>query len=186
MKTLWRAAGTALIALAAPAQAHRLDEFLQSATIRVTPDRVALYLRLVPGENVAQQVWEGIDTDRDGQLSAAEQGAYVRQVLADTTLTIDGRPVDLETLAAWFPARADVEKGIGQISLSLQAPWVLASGAHRLQLVSGHRRALSVYLVNTLVPVERELHITGQQRSVDQTHYVLDFQREKIATLKVH
>lgn len=110
----------------------------------------------------------------------------MHQVLADTMLTLDDKPIDLEILAARFPAKADVKKVIGQISLSLQAPWVLAHGTHRLQLMSRHRRTLSSYLVNALVPVDREMHITGQQRSADRTDYVLDFQRDKSTLLPLH
>lgn len=163
------------MALATPAHAHRLDELLQSATLRVTPERVALHLRLVPGVNVAQQVWDDIDLDDDGDISLAEQQTYVRQVLADTVLRIDGKSVAPEVVAAWFPIQTDVKKGIGQISLSLQVLHVFAEGAHQVELTLRHRRAFSVYLVNTLAPVDDDIQITSQRHSVDQADYELNF-----------
>jgi hypothetical protein len=165
-----------LAALAVPAQAHRLDEYLQSATLRLAPDRVALHLRLVPGVEVAQQVWDSMDTDRNGDLSPAEQQAYARQVLGDLSLSIDGRDTGLEMLRWSFPTRAEIGKGVGQISLSLEARLVPGDGVHRLRLVTRHRPAISAYLVNTLLPVDRGIRITGQQRSADQTDYRVDFE----------
>jgi hypothetical protein len=169
------AAAALLMALATPAHAHRLDELLQSATLRVTPERVALHLRLVPGVNVAQQMWENIDLDHDGDISLAEQQTYVRQVLADTVLRIDDESVAPEVVAAWFPIQADVKKGIGQISLSFQVRHVFAKGAHQVALTLRHCRAFSVYLVNTLAPVGDDIQITSQRRSADQADYELNF-----------
>jgi hypothetical protein len=172
-----RRLGCAVLALAAyaPAHAHRLDEYLQSATIRILPDGVAIHLRLVPGVEVAEQIWSAIDADRSGELSPAEQQAYARRVAGDLTLTVDGREAMLDVESASFPSHADTVKGVGQISLGLHARLELADGDHRLQLVSTHRPASSVYLVNTLLPAEGGIDIGGQQRSSDQTRYELRF-----------
>lgn len=175
MKPSWVPALCLLMGTSALSQAHRLDELLQSTTVRVLPDRVALHVRLDPGTAVAQQVWDGIDQDHDGALSGAEQQAYVARLLADLSLAIDGRSAALEVISAGFPSQPDVLKGIGRISVSLQAPWILDQGAHRLRLVSRHQRAISAYLVNTLVPDDPAIRITAQQRSADQREYDLDF-----------
>jgi hypothetical protein len=166
-----------LAALCAPAAAHRLDEYLQSTTIRVTADAVSLHVRLVPGVEVAQDVWNSIDTDRSGTLSAAEQQAYARAVLADLALTIDGRDSGPAIVNWSFPSQADIRKGVGQISLGMHAQAPAADGPHHLRLVSRHRPAMSVYLVNTLLPADGTIRITGQQRNADQTRYDLDFTR---------
>lgn len=163
------------------ADAHRLDEYLQSTTLRVEPDRVALYVRLVPGVEVARQVWETIDTDRSGELSRGEQEAYANQVLRDLALSIDGKPKALEIIGWSFPAQPSMIQGMGQISLNLHAEAAISPGPHRLHVETRHLRALSTYLVNTLVPVDREIRITGQQRSVDQAMYDLQIERESIA-----
>jgi hypothetical protein len=44
-----------------------------------------------------------------------------------------------------------------------------------LRLVSRHRPAPSVYIVNTLVPVDDGIRVTGQRRSTDQAEYEVDF-----------
>jgi hypothetical protein len=162
-------------AVSAPAPAHRLDEYLQSATIRVAPDGVTIHLRLVPGVEVSERIWAVIDTDRSGELSAAEQQAYARRVAGDLALNVDGRETMLDVESMSFPSHADTVKGVGQISLGLHARLDLAGGDHRLQFVSNHRPASSVYLVNTLLPAEGGIDISGQQRSPDQTRYELRF-----------
>lgn len=168
-------AACALALVPAQAQAHRLDEYLQAATLRLAADRVAVHLRLVPGAEVARQLWDGMDRDGDGQLSPAEQQAYARRVMDDLALEVDGHPAPLALVTWSFPTRADMAQGIGQISLGLDAPLAGRPGAHRLRLVSRHRPAPSVYLVNTLVPADGAIRITGQRRSVDQAAYDLDF-----------
>lgn len=115
-----------------PAQAHRLDEYLQAATIGLASDGVSIQVRLSAGQAVAQSVWAQMDADRDGQLSAAEQRAYALRMLAGLTLTIDGRPQPL-SLQNWsFPMRADIDKGMGEVSLHLHAPLHVTAGRHHL------------------------------------------------------
>jgi len=167
-----------LLALAActAAQAHRLDEYLQSTTIRVTADKVAVHLRLVPGVGVAGQLWQAIDADGSGELSEAERQAYVARVLNDLSLTVDGRAAAMEIVNVSFPSQADAMRGLGQIGLSLGTAVASKAGPHHLHFASRHRPVASVYLVNTLLPVDAALRITGQQRSADQAVYDLDYQ----------
>jgi len=174
-RTLLAGCAVALALVPASAHAHRLDEYLQAATLRLAADRVAVHLRLVPGADVARLLWDGMDRDGDGRLSPAEQQAYARRVMDDVALEVDGHPAPL-TLVTWsFPTRADMAQGVGQISLGLDAPLAGTPGVHRLRLVSRHRPAPSVYLVNTLAPADGAIRITGQRRSVDQAAYDLDF-----------
>ena len=106
---------------AAPARAHRLDEYLQAATLRVERDRVALRLRLVAGTEVARKVLAGIDTDGDRVISDAEQRAYAERVRADLSLTVDGRPLALRLVSSSFPTVEAVTKGRGDTVLEFEA-----------------------------------------------------------------
>lgn len=179
--TWWR---RFLCALAAggcclPAHAHRLDEYLQAVTVKVADDGIALYVRLLPGVDVARAVWAGIDTDGNGELSPAEQAAHARQVVADLALQVDGRQVRPVIASQSYPAWKDASQGLGQISLALQAGPAPGAGAHHLHLVLGHRRDIAVYLVNVLLPMHPDVQITGQQHSADQAVFDLDFTRRQ-------
>ena len=57
-----------LILCASPAVAHRIDEYLQAATLLVSSGRLQLELRLAPGSEIARKVLESIDLNRDGDL----------------------------------------------------------------------------------------------------------------------
>jgi hypothetical protein len=84
----------ALLSVATPAFAHRLDEYLQATTITLSRDAIELRLRLTAGVRAASQVLAAIDVNGDGRLSDAEQRAYAAHVERDLTLSIDGtRPI---------------------------------------------------------------------------------------------
>lgn len=159
----------------AQVQAHRLDEYLQAATVAMAADGVSLRLRLSPGQAVAHKVWAAMDADGDGELSAAEQQAYARLVVDGLTLAVDGRPLALSLVDWSFPARADIERGLGETILNLHAALSVADGPHQLHFASPSRHDISVHMVNTLQPSDGALRITGQRRSADQAVYDLDF-----------
>jgi hypothetical protein len=59
---------TVLATLVAPAQAHRLDEYLQASLILLEPDTVGVGLNLTPGVAVFPSVVALIDVNRDGSV----------------------------------------------------------------------------------------------------------------------
>jgi hypothetical protein len=178
--TPWRTmlfAGVAAIC-ALPAHAHRLDEYLQAVTVKLVDDGMLLYVRLRPGVAVARSVWAGIDSDGSGDLSATEQAAHARQVVADLALQVDGQPVTPAILSQAYPAWTDASQGLGQITLVLQAGAGADAGAHHLHLALEHRRDIAVCLVNALLPIAAGTRITQQHHSPDQTAFDLDFTRQ--------
>ena len=162
-----------LFALVTPASAHRLDEYLQATTIAVAQDRLALRIRLTPGVSVAPAVLARIDADGDGSVSAIEERRYAEHAADGIRLTIDGAQTKFD-LRSWMVATpASLRAGVGDIALVLTAP-IGPGSAHRIVLDHPHPDDQAVYLVNTLVPDERRIHVLGQQRSVDQSRYQLD------------
>ena len=95
----------AALLLLAPrtAHAHRLDEYLQGTLISLGKDRLQAEITLTPGVAVYPMVAAKIDTDADGTFSDAEQRIYVRQVLRDVSLTIDGYTLTPQLLSMRFP-----------------------------------------------------------------------------------
>ena len=76
----------------APAEAHRLDEYLQATRLGISRDRVVVELDLTPGVLVAAQVFAMIDRDGDARVSPVEIEGYARRVLRDLSLSVDDRP----------------------------------------------------------------------------------------------
>jgi hypothetical protein len=177
MKTnLIVAAGIVLLLwLATPVGAHRLDEYLQAMTISIDKDRVSALMRLTPGVAVFPAVMAGIDTDKDGVLSPAEQQAYARRVLGDLALTLDGNRLQLRLISATFPSIDEMKGGLGDIVIVFDADVPPGGPARRLVLENHHQRAISAYLMNCLVPRDPDIQVTGQTRNYEQTVYQLDY-----------
>ncbi len=161
----WVACVICAFAVQATAAAHVLDEYVQAAQVALAPDGVRVDLRLIPGVEVADRVFAMIDADGDGQISPAEEQAYARRVLRDVSLEVDGQRAPLALTSIHFPARREMNEGLGAIRLGLAAKAPLGTaGEHRLFFRNDHLPELGVYLANALVPATDAINITGQQR----------------------
>ena len=164
-----------LLLMATPAYAHRLDEYLQATTILVGSDRVRLQLRLTPGVAVLRSVLAEIDGNTDGTISADEQRAYVSRVLRDISLSVDGTPLAVAVTNATFGTLDEMREGRGEIAIDLVAAIPLGGTDRRLTFENRHQRAVSVFMVNALVPRDPAVRIARQLRSYEQTSYELDY-----------
>lgn len=163
------------IVVPATARAHVLDQYLQVAQLAVARDGVRVELRLVPGVHVADRVLALVDTDGDGELTAAEQQAYARQVRHAVTLAVDDRPVALALVDAQFPSPQDVHAGVGVIRVRLAAPASLTTaGRHRIAWRNDYLPDIGVYLANVLVPKSDTLTIVRQARDPLQRGLTID------------
>lgn len=162
--------------LPAAITAHRLDEYLQATRVAVDRSRVDLEIDLTPGIAVAHQVFDWIDADRNGQISAAEGDAYARLVLGSIALDVDEGRQTLRLVDRQFPTLHEMSLGVGTIRLTATTLVPPASaGRHRLVYRNAHRPEMSVYLVNALVPKNTDIQIAGQQRDWQQHELRLDY-----------
>jgi hypothetical protein len=159
-----------------PAAAHRLDDYLQATRISLDLDRVNIEIDLTPGAAIVPNVVALIDTNGDGEISAAESEAYARLVLASAVLEVDGRRQALGLVSSLFPSIGEMNEGVGVIRLraSAERPPV-AVGHHVLVYRNAHQPQLSVYLANALVPASDRIRIAGQQRDVLQHELRFDY-----------
>ncbi len=166
-----------LVAFETGLSAHRRDEYLQAARIAIAPGRVDLQLDLTPGIAVADAIIAEIDRNRDGVLTADEKQAYVARVLSAIELDLDGQPIHVQGPAAsTFPEVEAFRRGEGTIALQLRATLPpLPDGAHQLAYHNTHRRDVSVYLANALMPDSDRVSIRAQQRDVDQRDLTIDY-----------
>lgn len=171
-----RLLGSLLLLLAGDVWAHRLDEYLQAARVSVATNRIEVSLNLTPGVAVASQVCAVIDQDGDGKFSTDERATYARHVLKGTLTALNGKPLNLRIEESTFPQLDEMTNGVGVIRIKAVADIApLSSGHHAFNLTNGHLPALSVYLVNALVPKDRAIRLTKQTRDELQLHYRLEF-----------
>ena len=101
-------AGVVAAVLSAPATAiaHPLGNFTVNryAGIELTPDEVRIDYVLDLAEIPTVQVRPEIDADADGTVTDAERAAWAARtaptLLANLTLTVDGRPVPLDVVSS--------------------------------------------------------------------------------------
>jgi hypothetical protein len=175
MRRCLLAAVLVLPALARPALAHRLDEYLQAAVISLEKDHVAVQLHLTPGVAVFGKVFGGIDTDGDGVISAAEERAYAEHVRGDLALSVDGHRSQLRLVSAAFPAVEKMKEGLGDIVLNFETSLPPGGFNRELTFENHHQSGISVYLVNCLVPRDPDIRVTAQDRNYDQSYYRLNY-----------
>ena len=96
----------AVLLAPAPAIAHPLGNFTVNryAGIELTPDEVRIDYVLDLAEIPTVQVRPEIDADADGTVTDAERAAWAARtaptLLANLTLTVDGRPVPLDVVSS--------------------------------------------------------------------------------------
>ena len=164
-----------LLCIRAPLGAHRLDEYLQATLISVEKSSIQAQIRLVPGIAVLPLVLAGIDRDRNGVISEAEQQAYAHRVLQDLSLSMSGDRLTPRLVAMKFPVVEDMKQGLGEIQLNIKADVPVRGRNRKLIFENRHQSRIGVYLVNCLVPHDPEIKITGQNRNYTQSYYELDY-----------
>ncbi|HXJ40913.1 MAG TPA: hypothetical protein VNH18_16655, partial [Bryobacteraceae bacterium] len=173
MKTFWLAV---LALMPSATEAHRLDEYLQATLISVERDTVKLEVNLTPGVAILPAILERIDSDRDGVISEREERDYTEVVAADLTLSLDDHPLKLVLTDSRFDPWSEMREGRGVIRLRFEAE--LPHGnqtTHKLHFENRHQPLISAYLVNSLVPSDKFIHIQSQQRDYFQTNFRLAY-----------
>jgi hypothetical protein len=175
-----------LILIGRSAFAHRIDEYLQATLFSLEPGQLRGSMRLVPGVLVAPTVIGGIDSNADGTLSAAEEQVYAQRVLADLSITLDGRSVSPRLLSYSFPTIADMRHGLGEIHIEYAINLPSDRSANALLVTNHHLSRTSVYLMNATVPDDARFRIVAQKRNEQQSSYELDFQQATVTASRSH
>jgi hypothetical protein len=74
-----------------------------------------------------------------------------------------------------FPTLGEMKEGLGDILLNFEADVPHGDTNRRLTFENHHQSAISVYLVNCLLPSDPNVRVTAQDRNYDQSFYQLDY-----------
>lgn len=169
------AAAAMYLLLGAPVSAHRLDEYLQAAIISVEKDHVQISLRLAPGVAVSRLVISSIDTNGNGSISGSEEQSYAERVIRDVSLSVDGHILTPHLISVNYPQIEEMKEGLGEIKMELTADLPSGGAMRKLIFENHHQSAISAYMVNCLVPGDKHIHITAQNRNENQSVYQLSY-----------
>ena len=160
---------------AAPASAHRLDEYLQAMRVDVRTGGIVVELDLTPGASIAPAILAVLDPDSDGLIEPAERDRYVADLIRNFHVTLDARPLALRGWSRVFPSPAELQDGNGVVRLVLEAEFEQSRGSHQVVIDNGYRRDVGVYLANVLRPESGAITITAQRRDPRQQTLVIDY-----------
>jgi hypothetical protein len=166
-----------VLLLGKTASAHRIDEYLQATILSVEANRVQASMRLIPGMLVSSSVIAAIDSNRDGVFSEGEERAYAQRVLGDLSITIDAKNARPQLISWSFPQPAEMRNGLGEIHIGYTVDLPCGGTNRALILTNHHLNYTSVYLMNVMVPQDRNIHILAQKRNEQQSVYELDYQQ---------
>jgi hypothetical protein len=165
-----------VLAIPAPADAHRLDEYLQATRLRLEPHQIILEIDLTPGSSIASDVIALVDRNGDRVISPAEAAAYGGAVIAEVVMEVDGRatPITLSRVEASSPG--ELAEGVGTIQLTARTDAPHGLGRHRVRVSNLHRPDGSVYLANALLPQTPGVRILEQRRDIRQQTFALEYE----------
>jgi hypothetical protein len=167
----------AILCVAAGAgSAHRLDEYLQNTIVSVERGRVHAQMFLTPGVAVFPLIVARIDTDRNGEISGAEQRAYAGRVLRDLSLAVDGERLRPRLVSLRFPPVEEMREGSGEIEVEFEAELPPVGRSRKLTIENRHESRISAYQVNCLVPDDPRIRVAAQRRNYTQSVYELDYE----------
>ena len=164
-----------LLASGGDVSAHRLDEYLQATRVSIARGRLAIEMDLTPGVSIASSVIGLVDTNADGSIVPAEAEAYGRTVLSDLLMTLDGGRVGMTLVRVEIPTIDEMRNGMGTIRLHAAGSVEAGAGRHQLRLSNHHRPDTSVYMVNALVPDNKEVSLGSSSRDPRQREFRTEY-----------
>ena len=155
--------------------AHRLDEYLQATRVSIGRAGLILEMDLTPGASIASAFAGALDVDADGAVSPVEAEAYGRAVLSDLVVKGDERPIAMTLGRIEIPTIDEMRDGLGTIRLQASGTLPDVRGRHSLSIFNKHKPEASVYMVNALVPDDRDVNLGSQSRDPRQQEYRLEY-----------
>lgn len=142
----------------------------------MAPTNVIVELDLSPGVLVLPQVLPALDPSGDRRITDAEGQAYVKAVLSNLTLRVDGQPAALTVTKIDMPPYLNIQAGYGTIRVFTSA--ALASGmtgSHQISFANAYAFTGSAYQVNAFVDAGVAVTLGAQNRSANQQRMTMDY-----------
>lgn len=171
------AAGLPLALLLGVAQAHPVDEVVQGAYLTLVPGAVALELDISPGSQVSGRVLKVLDANGDQMITPAEAKAYGARVLAQSTLTLDGKALSWTLDRVTVPPYANLRSAGDTLKIYATAKRADVAGAHTLRYLNRYQPAQSQWIANIFLQPGGgwSYAVAGQTHSNDGRGLIVTF-----------
>lgn len=74
-----------------------------------------------------------------------------------------------------FPKLDEMREGLGEIKIEFAAKLMPGGPNRKIVFENRHQRRISAYLVNCLVPGDRDIQVVAQNRNDNQSFYQLEY-----------
>lgn len=124
-----------IVIAAAPVAAHPHAWVDQQVIVSLERGSVVVEYRVVPSFKDGTHMFDHLDVNHDGLMSAAEKRAYAEALVRSTRMTVDGVLVSLRPYNVTIPARSTMSGGAGLMAVRSGAPLRLSPDRpHRISL----------------------------------------------------
>ena len=155
---------------------HPVDEYVQSALVGFSPERVYFSMVLEPGAEIAEQVLAQIDLDANKRISPSEVEKYGAKYLSEVELELDGKKLKPAIKFIDIPRPSEIRDGWAILRLgAVVEAGKLALGEHRLVFINQHMPSISVYQFNAEKSTSEQIEVLEQIRSADQSRGEIRF-----------
>jgi hypothetical protein len=165
-----------IFAMRGESTAHQLDEYLQATRVSLARNRVLLEIDLTPGAAIASEVITRLDRDGDKRVSPIEAAEYGQLVLSDLILKLDERSIPITLVHVEIASIDALRSGIGAIQMrAVSDLGADVTGRCQIYFRNNHQPSVSVYMVNALVPEDRNVSVMRQTRNPSQQEVHIDY-----------
>lgn len=165
---------------------HPLDEYVQSALVGFSPEKVYFSMVMEPGAEVAERVLAEIDLDSNKRITPREVEKYGAKFLSEVELELDGKKLKPVVKFIDIPRPSEIRDGWAIVRLgAVVEAGKLTPGEHRLIFINQHLPSISVYQFNAEKPASGQIEVLEQIRNADQSRGEIRFrvQAQESATL---
>ncbi len=89
--------------------------------------------------------------------------------------SVDGNGLKPRLVSVEFPAIEQMKDGLGEIQIEFRADLPGGGTDRKLVLENHHQSRIAAYLVNCLVPRDRDIRVIAQNRNENQSFYELEY-----------
>jgi hypothetical protein len=158
---------------------HPVDEYVQSALVGFSPERVYFSMVMEPGAQVAEQVLAEIDLDANNRISQREVEQYGAKFLAEIELLLDGKSLKPVIKFIDVPRPSEIREGWAIVRLgAVVEAGKLPPGEHSLVFINQHFPSISAYQFNAEKSTSEHVEILEQNRNADQSRGEIRFRIE--------